>query len=323
MIAKFIKITALFIIFLIVAGVSTYLTLTFIIKSEDTVIVPDLVGKNVVTALELLTDLQLNTKVNGSEYNQQFPKSHVIYQEPEPGSEIKKDRDIRIIISKGPKEILMPNLISLSQRQARMIMEENDISLGHLTHTYSNTVEKDHTIGQVPPAGTKILRRSSADLLVSLGPRPVSYMMPELAGLSLDKSLLMIERTNLTISEIQSRFDKQKPRNIVLRQEPPAGYRVWENSPVNLTVNRHPGRTEGPHLHHTLYGSLLQYRVNNGFLKKRIRVELESGGKTEHIFDDFIKPGEDIWFLVPRSQDATVFIFEDDNLVQTRLYEAW
>ena len=92
---------------------------------------------------------------------------------------------------------------------------------------------------------------------------------------------------------------------------------------MNLVVNRHPGKTEGPHLHHALYGSLLQHRVNNGFMKKRVRVELESGGKTAYIFDDFIKPCKDIWFLVPRSQDATVFIFEDDKLVQTRLYEAW
>jgi serine/threonine-protein kinase len=90
-----------------------------------------------------------------------------------------------------------------------------------------------------------------------------------------------------------------------------------------LVVNRQPGKTGGPHLHQTLYGSLLQHRVDNGFLKRRIRVELESGGKTAYIFDDFIKPGGDIWFLVPRSQDATVFIFEDDKLVLTRSYESW
>ncbi len=87
MIAKFIKIAVLFIVFLMVAGASAYLTLTFIIKSEDTVIVPDLVGKNVVTALELLTDLQLNTKVNGSEYNQRLLKTRGSHHEPEPGSE--------------------------------------------------------------------------------------------------------------------------------------------------------------------------------------------------------------------------------------------
>jgi len=36
-----------------------------------------------------------------------------------------------------------------------------------------------------------------------------------------------------------------------------------------------------------------------------------------------MKPGENIWVLVPRDQDATVFIFEDDELVDARIYEAW
>jgi len=323
MITKFAKIATLLSIFLMVAVASAYLTLTFIIKSEDTVIVPELVGKNVVTALEKLTDLQLNTKVNGSEYSQQFPKNHVIFQEPQPGSEIKKDRDVRIIISKGPKKILMPNLISLSERQARMIMEENDISQGYLSRTYSSAVEKDHIMVQVPPAGTMITRGTSTDLLVSMGPRPVGYIMPEIAGLPLDKSLLMIERTNLTVGEIRSRFDKHKPRNIVLLQEPPAGYRVQENSAVNLVVNRPAGKTAGTTRYSLLYGSLLQHRVTNGFLKKNVRVELESDGKTEYIFDDYIKPGGEVWILVPRYQDATAFIFEDDKLVKTLMYEAW
>jgi len=323
MITKYAKIAALFVVFLMVAGASAYLTLTFIIKSEDTVIVPDLVGKDVVSALERLTDLQLNTKVNGSEYSRQFPKNHVIYQEPDPGSEIKKDRDIRIIISKGPKNILMPNLISLSERQARMIMEENGISQGHLTHTYFKAVEKDHIIVQVPPAGTMITHGASVDLLVSMGPRPVAYKMPELAGLSLDKAVLMIERANLTIGEIRSHFDKHKPRNIIIHQEPLAGYRIRENSPINLVINRNPGKTAGAHLHHPLYGSLLQHRVKNGFLKKRIRVELESEDRASDIFDDYIKPGEEIWILVPRDQDTRASIFEDDKLVKTQLYEAW
>ena len=102
MIKKFAKITALCLVFLLAAAASAYFTLTYIIKSEDTVIVPDLVGKDVVSALELLTDLHLNTKVSGSEYSPQFPKNHVVFQEPDAGSEIKKDRDVRIIISKGP-----------------------------------------------------------------------------------------------------------------------------------------------------------------------------------------------------------------------------
>jgi beta-lactam-binding protein with PASTA domain len=272
MIPKFAKLAILIVIFLVVAGASAYLTLTLIIKSEDTVIVPDLVGKDVVTALEQLTDLQLNTKVNGSEYSRQVPKNHIIFQEPAPGSEIKKDRDIRIIISKGPKNLLMPNLISLSERQARMIMEENGISQRHLTHTYFKTVEKDHIIVQVPPAGTVIPRGASVDLLVSMGPRQAAYKMPELAGLSLDKAVLMIEKTHLAVGDIRSRFDNHKPPNIIINQEPPAGYRTREKSAVSLVINRDPDKTIGINRYYSLYGSLLQHRVENGFLKKRIRV---------------------------------------------------
>ncbi len=99
MIRRFAKISALLIVFLIITGTTAYLTLTFIIKSEDTVVVPDLLGKDVVYSLEILTDLGLNTKIKGSEYSDDFPKNHVILQDPLPGAEIKKGRDLRILLS--------------------------------------------------------------------------------------------------------------------------------------------------------------------------------------------------------------------------------
>ena len=323
MIVRVAKIAGLCLTFLLMAGVSAYLTLTFIIKSEDTVIVPNLVGKDVVSALELLTDLQLNTKVNGSEYSQQFLKNHVTFQEPEAGSEIKKGRDVRIILSKGTKNILMPNLSTLSEQQARMIMEENGISRGHVSHTYNKSIIKDHIIVQVPSAGAMITRGTSVDLLVSMGPRPVEYKMPDLSELSLDEAVFTIEKSNLSVGTIRSHVDRDKPRNNIIRQEPLAGHRVIEKSPVHLAINRPTGTTAKNRLHRPLYGSLLHHQVKNGFLKKNVRVELESPNSSRDIFDDYIKPGEQLWVLIPRDEDATVFIFEDDELVKTQSYEAW
>ena len=48
MISRFLKITLIGLGFLVVAGLSAYMTLTFIIKGEETVIVPDVAGKDVV-----------------------------------------------------------------------------------------------------------------------------------------------------------------------------------------------------------------------------------------------------------------------------------
>ena len=85
MILRAAKYSVLIIVFLCVTGVSAYLTLTYLIKSENRVIVPDLEGRDVVYALEILTDLGLNIKVKGSEYSSDITKNHVIVQEPGPG----------------------------------------------------------------------------------------------------------------------------------------------------------------------------------------------------------------------------------------------
>ena len=323
MIAKIAKIAALFTAFLLVAGFSAYLTLTFIIKSEDTVIVPDLIGKDVVSALELLTDLQLNTKVSGSEYSHQIPKNHVTFQEPEAGSAIKKDRDVRIMISKGTRNILMPNLVTLSEQQARIILEENGILRGHLSRVFHKEFEKDHIMAQVPAPGVMISRGASVDLLVSMGAGGTELKMPDLLGLSLDEAVVSVEKSNLAVGTIQSEFNKQKPRNMVIRQEPLAGYRVTEKSPVHLVINRPRGKSAKAGFHRPLYGSLLQHDIPPGFLKRKVRVELAQKNHTAELFNDYARPGEQIWIMVPRDRNAAVFVFEDDELVKTHLYEAW
>ncbi len=323
MIAKIAKLGILGLAFLIAAGISAYLTLTVIIKSEDTVIVPDLVGKDVVSALEMLTDLQLNTKVYGSEYNQKFPKNHVTFQEPEAGAEIKKDRDVRIIISKGAKTIRMPNVVSLSEQQARMIIEENGLTRGQMSRAFDSRVEKNHVIVQVPQAGSMITRGSRVDVLISTGSLPVKYVMPDLTGHHLDQAVLMIENANLNVGNLRAHFEHQKPHNSVVSQDPAPGYGINAQDPVHLVINRPTGQATGNRPRRPLYGSLLQHRVKSGFLKKRVRVELENTRSTTELFDDFIKPGEEIWVLIPVDHDAAVFIFEDDDLVRTQIYEAW
>ncbi len=323
MIKRLAKTGVLILAFFLVAGVCAYFTLTLIIKSEDTVIVPNLVGKDVVSALELLSDLQLNTRVKGSEYNPDLPKNHVLYQDPGPGSEIKKDRDVKIILSRGPRSITMPNLVGLPLPQARMILEENEITPGRLSRTHSATVDKDHVMAQVPAAGAAVIRGTAANLLISQGPRPQAYIMPDLSGRLLDQAVLAIEKAHLVVGKIRNRFVKHRPRNMVVDQDPGAGYRVVESSTVQLVVNQPPGKTAVIGRPQSLYGSLLVHPVQNGFLRKKVRVQLERGNQSTSLFNGYVKPGEQLWLLVPRDRDATVLIFEDGKLAASHFYRAW
>ena len=321
MISRVLKIAILIFVFILIVGASAYLTLTMIIKSEDTVVVPNLAGKNIVYTLELLTNLGLNTKIEGSEYSSEMPKNNVIFQEPEPGSEIKKGRDVRIIISKGPKSILMPNLEKLPVQQARIILEENSLCQGQISSTYSNRIKKDSIIAQVPSAGKMITRNECVNLLVSIGIRPQEYKMPDLKGRFLDSAIPLIENSNLILGKIKSVFYKDKPLNTIIAQEPLSGYFVTEGGTVNLVINRKPGRKGHGYLAGSPGGSLFRYRVNDGFLKRHIRVVLNSFGVSNTIFDEFIQPGEEIWLIIPNNDNTTVFLYEDDKLIKTQVYD--
>lgn len=320
---KIFKTTALIITFLIVVSVSAYLTLTLIIKSEDTVVVPDLVGKNAVYVLELLTGLGLNTKVKGFEYSADVPKNHVILQEPDPGTEIKRARDVRIVLSKGSKSILMPNLKGLSIQQARIVLEENGLCQGVISTTYSINIRKDDILAQGPSAGSLITRDECVNLLVSMGIRPQSYMMPNLIGLSLDDAIPLIESSNLLLGELKSLVQEDKPFNIIVDQDPLFGHRVTESSIVSLVINRTPGREDREYFDGPPGGGLFRYRLENGFLKKRIRVRLNSFGISVDLINGLMKPGQEVWLLIPKTNNTSVFLYEDGELVKTQVFDAW
>jgi len=319
-IKQILKIAAFVIVFFLIAGGAAFLTLTLITKSQETVIIPKLVGKDVVYTLEILSDLGLNTKVTGSEYSRNIAKNFVLSQEPVPGEQLKKGRTVKIIISKGTKSVTMPKLTGMPLQQARIILEENGLNQGNLSKMYCSDIRKNSIAAQSLPPGSVTDRGADIDLLISLGTRPVAYKMIDLNGLSMDDAILLIERNSLLLGEIKSSFKIDKPENVIISQEPAAGERVFEANIINLVINRKSGEKR--------YGSdraknrLFTYRVDAGFLKKRIRVSLNSFGFTNDIFNNFMKPGEELWLIIPSIDDATVFLYEGDELVRTEIFDS-
>ncbi len=322
MVVKIFKIAGLFFAFLIIAGLSAYFTLSIMVKSEDTVIVPHFVGKDIIYVLEFMDELGLNTRVKGSEFSNVVPKNHIIFQDPEPGTEIKKGRDVKIIISKGTSTVLIPNLQGRSAQQARIIFEENDLCWGQISKIYHDSIEKDDVITQFPYPGSKVKKGRCVDLLISLGIRPKAYYMPDLTGLSLEEAILLIEENNLLYSETRLVYDEDKPINIIISQEPQAGHRVIEESLVNLAINRKVFNSDEDYPFENPE-RILNYRLTNGFLKRHIRVQMNSDGLSFDLFNEYIKPGNEIWVLVPGDTECTVILWEDDKLIKTLIYNAW
>lgn len=324
MIRKILKFSAFFLLFFFAVGISAYVTLTLIIKGENAVIVPDLRHQNIVTALETLTDLGLNTKIKGSEYNNDIPKNHIIFQDPEPGAEIKKGRDVHIIISKGAEKVLMPRLRSLKRQQAHIIIEENDLCIGAESYIHSALWDKNRIVAQWPPSGQKLSRNACVDLLISLGEPPVFFRMPDLTGLLLDEAVFRLEPFGLQIGEIKTTHNPGMPDNVIAVQNPPDGFRVQQGGIIQFTINRKKDDSRKPEISAIAGGvRLFRFHLKPGFLKKRIRVRVNCFGLSNDFYNAVTRPGSEIWSLVPRYTDASLFVYEDDILIKTEIFDDW
>jgi serine/threonine-protein kinase len=146
--------------------------------------------------------------------------------------------------------------------------------------------------------------------------------MPDLIGMSFNTAISMIESIDLGLGEIKTHFYEDKPLNTVVAQELPSGYCVKQGSTVNLIINRKSVQKAYDYLNESQGIGLFRYRLKYGFLKRHIRVRLNSFGVSIDLFDNFMKPGEEIWLLIPRKNEATVFLYEDGELLKTLVYDA-
>jgi serine/threonine-protein kinase len=315
------KFIALIIVFFIISGISTYFTVRYFIKSEEIVIVPDLVGEDIIYVLELLTHLGLNTKVKESEYSRDFAQNNIIFQDPKPGEVIKKGRDVRIIISKGTKTLSMPNLKGLNFQQAQLIIDKNGLFKGNNAKTFHDTIKKNIIISQYPIPGKKIVRGGSSNLLVSLGKRPLEFLMPDLGGLFLDEAVLEAEKNHLVIDSIKTVYQENKTANIILNQDPLSGYHVQEDHQINLEVNRNTDRGPQNTRRGEQKNALFRYQLASGYLKQHIRIELRAFNTTFILYDELMTPEKKIWVLVPGYVVSVIFLYKNDELVLSRIFD--
>jgi|GEM_PF-2256943 len=79
-----------------------------------------------------------------------------------------------VIITADTQMINVPNVAGMSQSAAESVIVEAGLIIGSITTAYDETISEGHVISQNPASGIAIEEGSAVDLIVSLGPTPVS-----------------------------------------------------------------------------------------------------------------------------------------------------
>ncbi len=97
--------------------------------------VPDLEGLQLEEAKDLLQEFNLRYTINDSIFDHNRDKGSVALQDPEAGTEVKKNRTIYLTTVAVLQEMVpMPDLTDLSRRQAVALLETHGLAIGRIEY---------------------------------------------------------------------------------------------------------------------------------------------------------------------------------------------
>ena len=199
--------------------------------------VPNLVGKDIVSSLEILNQQDLRLKITGEEYSLNIPEKYVVYQQPAAGKMVKTGRDIKVIISRGSELASVPDFTQENMVTVRLKLQEQKLKLGRVVYIHSPK-EPEQVVAQDPPPGSHLARGKEISLIVSQGPAPGAYLMPDMIGQPVATATIGLKSMGLEVNEPKYDSYPGLAKGIIISHSPWPGYRVQTGDRVTLVVSR-------------------------------------------------------------------------------------
>lgn len=140
----------LYIITLLVLGiVSGHITFKLLSFSR-TVAVPDLKGKGMIEANEVLRSKGLHIRLEGEDYDSYVHQGGILRQDIPPGSKVKAGREIGIVLSKGPRVQYVPDVVGQPLDRAEALLGEKGIRITKVIYIHSDKTPRNVIVAQRP-----------------------------------------------------------------------------------------------------------------------------------------------------------------------------
>jgi serine/threonine-protein kinase len=190
--------------------------------------VPSVSGLPLAEAVDRLKEARFVPKIE-REYHDTIAIDHVISQNPDGAIEHEVGKTVRLVVSKGPEPVDLPDMSGQSEAQARATLKNLNLVFNGIIREFSATIPIDQVIGTDPPAGSTVDQESDVALVISKGPR--TFTMPDVEGMSSATAKAQLESLGLvvTLRQVPGRTG-----NTVVYTNPAAGEMAQEGQPVDV-----------------------------------------------------------------------------------------
>ncbi|MCK4911910.1 MAG: PASTA domain-containing protein [Thermodesulfovibrionales bacterium] len=214
--------------FLAVCAVTTFISYQFLSKGI-TVKIPDIRGKSLQESEMIVQEKGLLLKVNAERYDHTVPNGFVLDQDLPPGSHVRGQAAINVVLSKGPEVRLIPSSLGMALEEAKASFMEKNLIVGKVIHVHSDSVLKGVVVAQKP--APEEWSGEHITLLVSDGPYDIIYYSPFFLGMNKRDALLIAADLGLNV-EIRGKGGSQ----VVTHQSPEPGTEINKGGTIRFTI---------------------------------------------------------------------------------------
>lgn len=213
----------------IVVLVEVFLRVTT--QHSISVVVPDMIGMQLSDAEDLASQDKLNLFVTDSVFVSSFAKGSVYAQNPKPGAKVKRGRKIYLTVNaKKEKQAVVPSLVGLSLRQAKVELTTRGLKLGRLKYVddmATNLVLAQLYKGQEIEPGTSLDVGSVVDLKLGWNRIDGYTTMPDFGRMQYQRAISYVQDNSFNLGKVifddSVKTAEDTLAAMVYRQSPIAG----------------------------------------------------------------------------------------------------
>lgn len=206
---------------------------------SDTMETPDLLDMTLEEATAYAEESGIRIKQGKDIYSSDYAEGRVCLQDPEPGTEMPKGGVIRINISKGSKEGLVPNVVGMQEDEVEGFLKEHGYVLGNVK-VITSPEEEGLVLEQSPVAGTSLDKESSIDIVVSDGEGVEKASVPSVTRMPLEDAKKEITSAGFEVGNITYDYNESIGKGYVTYQQWQAGMMLEKGTSIDLEVSQGP-----------------------------------------------------------------------------------
>lgn len=219
----------------LIAGIAFALTMGAGTPAEESVDVPNVVGKTQDEAEFALKEAGFTVSVD-PQVNEEADEGTVLSQDPS-GGQAPKGSEVKIVVAVGPEEKEVPKLEGLSEDEAKSRAKEAGFTAVLRESQYSEDVPEGEIISQSPSAGDMAKPGTQIEYVLSKGSELVS--VPNVIGLSEEDAIAKLQSEGFGADVKAREYSDTKKEGTVMRQDP-LNDKVAPGSTVSITISKGP-----------------------------------------------------------------------------------